>query len=207
MPSIALLLTYSNLTVFDCQIDGDDSSFPCTEATSLSNYQKMATKTTKMTLKDKDGYLAALEKAGISPDWVHLGSHTVTKEAVEPRAGRKFQYQFTGYPVEEDNMSIPNPKDIVTKALPSIPSLRTEMQATLMDMMLGNWASGTSADAAYAYSTPVFMLMQAIESMAQAKALGQKEQMAEEEAEKNLIVMIISAVLLVSATFYTASHC
>jgi hypothetical protein len=146
----------------------------------------------------EDGYLAALNKAGISPEWVHLGPHTVTKDVTAPHGGRKFQYQFTEYPIEEDNMVVPNPKDIVTKALPSIPGLRTEMQATLIDIMLGNWAGGTSSDAAYAYSTPVFMLMQAVESMAQAKALGQKEQGAEEEAERNFIVMIISAVLLVS---------
>ena len=94
-------------------------------------------------------------------------------------------------------MKVQNPKDIVIKALPSIPGLRTEMRATLLDIMLGQWVDGTASDAAYAYSTPVFMLMQAVDSMAQAKALGEKEQKQEEEAEKNFIVMILSVVLMV----------
>ena len=150
-----------------------------------------------MTLKDKNGYIAAINKAGISPDWIHLGPHTVTHDLVQPRAGRKFIYEFTEYPIENTNMKVQNPKDIVTKALPSVPGLRTEMRATLLDIMLGQWVDGTASDAAYAYSTPVFMLMQAVDSMAQAKALGEKEQKQEEEAEKNFIVMILSVVLMV----------
>jgi hypothetical protein len=161
-----------------------------------------------MTLKDKDGYIAAVNKAGISPDWIHLGPHTVTHDftSASGRGSRKFHYDFTEYPIENTNMVVQNPKDIVTKALPCIPSLQTEMQATLFDIMLGNWANGTASDAAYAYSTPVFMLMQAVDSMAQAKALGEKEQKQEEEAERNFIVMILSVVLLVSALALVARH-
>ena len=180
---------------FDCKIEDLDGTFPCTQIP--SHTQDMFARTTKMTLKDKDGYLAALNKAGISPDWIHLGPHTVTHDLVAPRAGRRFIYDFTEYPVENTNMVVQNPKDIVTKALPRIPALRKEMQSTLLDIMLGYWANGTVADAAYAYSTPVFMLMQAVDSMAQAKALGEMEQKEEEEAQKNFIIMILSVVLLV----------
>ena len=59
-------------------------------------------------------------------------------------------------------------------------------------------------DAAEAYSTPVFMLMQAVDSMAQAKALGAQEEKAEEEEEKrrkNFILLIVSVLLMVRETY------
>lgn len=78
-------------------------------------------------------------------------------------------------------MVVPNPKDIVTKGLGDIRALRLDMEATLLDMMLGQWAGGSLADAAEAYSTPVFKLMQAVDGMAQAKSLGKEEEKIEEE--------------------------
>lgn len=154
-----------------------------------------------MTLKDGmgDNFNATLVKAGITPDWVHFGDHTITHDQTSPRAGRKWQFQFHGFPVAKANMDIANPKDIVTKSLPSIPSLRRQMQASLLDIVIGNWPGGSTMDVAEAYSTPVFLLEQAVENMAEAKKLGEKEQAQEEEARKNFIVMIISVVLMVSA--------
>ena len=165
---------------------------------SPSHYQDMAYHPTTLTLKDQDGYNAALMKAGITPDWVHLGDHEIDKDVVLGRGGRRFQYEFHGFPIPKADMQIPNPKDIVTKALPSIPSLRRDMQATALDLMLGQWTNGSTPDAAEAYGTPVFMLMQAVDSMAQAKALGKKEEEEEEKERRNFIIMIISVVLMVS---------
>lgn len=100
---------------------------------------------------------------------------------------------------------MPNPKDIVTKALPSIPRLRTSMQATFLDMKLDQWTNGSLTNPAQAYSIAVFMLMQAVEDMAQAKQLGQQEEEREEEEEarrkKNLMLLIISEVLMVCSIF------
>ncbi|KAK5111586.1 hypothetical protein LTR85_011815 [Meristemomyces frigidus] len=129
-----------------------------------------------------------------------FGDHEVDKTFTAPRAGRKFEYKFTGYPVENATMVVPNPKDIVTQGLGSIPDLQIAMEATLMDMILGNWADGSTADAAQAYSTPVFMLMEAVDSMAQAKALGkqeQKEEKEEEKRKKDFILLIVSVVLMI----------
>ena len=98
-------------------------------------------------------------------------------------------------------MVVPNPKDIVTQGITNIPALRTDMEATLLDIMLGTWSNGSTSDPAQAYSIPVFMLMQAIESMAQAKILGQqekKEEAEEEKRKKDFILLIISLVLMVS---------
>jgi hypothetical protein len=159
----------------------------------------MAQTTTSLTLTDSDGYNAGLAKAGLSPDWILFGDYTIESESAS-RRGYKAFYKFSNFPIKNDSMVVPNPKDIVTKALPSIPSLKTSMQATLLDMKLSQWRNGSLTDPAQAYSTAVFMLMQAVDSMAQAKELGEKEEKEEEEEEKrkkNFILMIVSVVLMV----------
>lgn len=163
----------------------------------------MSSHTTILTLQDEDGYNGALGDAGLEPDWVVLGDHEVDKSVVVPRASRKFEYQFSGYPIENPDIVVPNPKDLITKGLGSIPDLRASMQATYLEIVLGLYTGGTTMDAAEAYSTPVFMLMQAIDGMAQAKALGAQEEEEEEEEEKrrkNFIILIISVVLMVRET-------
>lgn len=115
---------------------------------------------------------------------------------------RKVYFKFTGFPTKNESMVVPNPKDIVTKALPDIPGLITDMKATMLDLMLAQWYNGTSADAAQAYSMPVFMLMQAVENMAEAKKLGTQEKQQEEEEEKrkkDFILLIVSVALMVSS--------
>jgi hypothetical protein len=158
---------------------------------------------TTLTLRDEDGYNRALGDAGLAPDWVVLGDHKVDKDFAAPGASRKFEYKFSGYPIENPDMFVPNPKDLVTKGLGSIPELRLSMQATYLEIVLGLYTGGSTMDAAEAYSTPVFMLMQAVDSMAQAKVLAAKEEKIEEkeaERKKNFIILIISVVLLVSET-------
>lgn len=152
-----------------------------------------------MTLRDEDGYLGGLATVGLDPDWVVLGDYEEDYSFSAPHASRKFEYKFTGFPVENSSMVVPNPKDIITEGLGSIPDLQNQMMATYYDMILGNWFDGSTADAMQAYSAPVFMLMQGVDSMAQAKQLGQKEQQEEaEEAKrkKDFILLIVSVVLM-----------
>lgn len=105
---------------------------------------EMANNPTTLTLKDKDNYTSALTKGGITPDWVHFGDHEVDKDLTSGRGGRNFQYQFHGYPIAKDNMVVPNPKDIVTKALPSIPKLRREMIERGTTNGISDMSRGTS---------------------------------------------------------------
>lgn len=159
---------------------------------------------TLMTLRDKDGYNAALGKAGIAPDWVVLGDHEINKDFTAPHASRKFEYRFSGCPIENPYIVVPNPKDLVTKGLGSISELRLSMQATLFEIALGFYIGGNPMDAVEAYSTPVFLLMQAVDNMAQAKILGAREEKEEEEEEKrrkNFILLIVSVALLVLDAF------
>ncbi|KAG9603067.1 glycoside hydrolase family 6 protein, partial [Aureobasidium melanogenum] len=190
------------MSYFDCREDKKKGkAVPCTDEGSYSRFKK-----TFMTLRDEDGYNAALINAGLTPDWVVLGEHTI-KKTVEhsdidhsPALGSPYNYDFSGYPIENPDISVPNPKDLVTKGLGSIPELRLSMQATYMEIALGSYIGGSPMDAAEAFSMPVFMLMQAVDSMAQAKALGIQEEKAEEkekeERRKNFILLIISAVFM-----------
>ncbi|KAJ5279772.1 hypothetical protein N7478_005144 [Penicillium angulare] len=154
-------------------------------------------------LTDEDGWNKKLVDEGISPDYVVLGDYTRTQtpNRVEHGGVTEFKYYFTNFPIKNDSMVVPNPKDIMTKALPHIPTLRDDMQATVYDMMLGQWVGGDLADPVQVYSTAVFSIMQAIDSMAQAKKLGEEEKKlkaAEAAAKKkDFILMIVSVILVV----------
>jgi chitinase len=152
---------------------------------------------TFMTLEDEDGYNAALARAGLAPDWVVLRENEIDKDLTVPHIGRKYTYTFENYPIKNPDLVVPNPKDIVTKGLGSIPELRLSMQATYMEIAVGSYIGGSPMDAAEAFSTPVFLLMQAVENMAQAKALGAHEEEIEEDERKNFILLIISVFFLV----------
>lgn len=113
-----------------------------------------------------------------------------------------YKYIFKNFPVQNTSMVVPNPKDIATKGVGNIPALITDMQATYLDILFGQYTNGSTEDPAQAYSMPVFMLMQANDAMAQAKSFGETKQHEEEEEakarKKNFILMIVSMVLMVS---------
>lgn len=129
----------------------------------------MSTSTTAMTLVDYDDYATALANAGLSPDWAVLGDYQIERDIVSAHGGKKHIYKFTSFPIKNDSMVVLNPKHIVDQGMPNIPGIRSSMQATLMDIQLGQWFNGSTSHAAQAYSTAVFLLMQAVESMAEAK--------------------------------------
>jgi chitinase len=200
---------YTHQPDFTCQVDEKNSEpFPCTDVQFEGKIvtQHMSAHTTAMTINDENGYNIALGDAGISPDWVILGENEIDKDLVVPHAGRAYKYVFSGYPIKNPDMVVPNPKDLITKGLGSIPDLRESMQATYYEIALGLYSGGSPLDAVEAYSTPVFMLMQAVDSMVQAKALGAKEEKKEEEEakrRKNFILLIVSVVLMVCDALLT----
>ncbi|CAD0113390.1 unnamed protein product [Aureobasidium uvarum] len=187
----------TGMQYFDCQLGSN--KFSCSDYE--DHHIEGTTATTTLTLRDADGYNSALLKAGLSPDWVTMGDYEKDHLEDGGRASRNWRYKFSDFPVQNTSMVVPNPKDVITNGLGSVEDLRRQMQATLLDMILGIWTGGSIQDPAQAYSTPVFMLMEAVENMAQAKALGKQEEQAEEAEEekrkKNFILLIISVVFLV----------
>ncbi|KAJ5238541.1 hypothetical protein N7468_003160 [Penicillium chermesinum] len=159
-------------------------------------------KTVTWTLTDEDGWDKNLTNSGISPDYVTYGDYTRKQTPnVATHGMTEWKYYFKNFPIKNESMVVPNPKDIMNQALPHIPTLLDDMQATVYDIMLGQWVGGNLNDPSQVYSTAVFSIMQAIDSMAKAKKLGEEEKEAEEkeaeEKKKNFILMIVSVVLVV----------
>lgn len=186
------------MNFFDCKLK-NGKVVPCSDFDDQKNTQVEMYGETTLTLKDQKGYFGALANVGIDPDWVTFGDYSFSQIDEAPHGGRKFHYAFKGFPVENKSMVVPNPKDIITKGLGNIPDLQNDMAATYLDILLGQWINGSTSDPLQAYSTPVFMLMQGIDSMQQARDLGQKEQKEEAEEQKrkrDFILLIVSVVLM-----------
>lgn len=186
---------------FDCKLS-NGKTIPCSDFRNQDYLNVENRHKTALTLKDEDGYNAALLDAGLSPDWVTLGDYHFKIDYLQPlvrTGGQTYQFKFSNFPVENKSMVVPNPKDIITKGLGSIPDLQNAMMATYMDILLGQWVGGSVSDAAQAYSTPVFMLMQGVDNMQQAKDLGKKEKKDEAEERKrkrDFILLIVSIALM-----------
>jgi chitinase len=184
-------------TDFDCQTGS--TTYNCGDINDHTGIASEAT--TTLTLRDTDGYITALTNAGLSPDWVTYGDYEKDHEYLSGGRGNiNHKYKFANFPVQNTSMVVPNPKDVVTQGLGSIPNLRMEMKATMLEMMLGAWVGGSTSDPAQVYSTPVFLLMEAVDNMAQAKAAGkeeQKQEADEEKRKKDFILLIVSVVLMV----------
>lgn len=181
---------------FNCVLGHNGGTIPCSTLKLSNDLRAYAT---ALELVDENGYLAGLAEAGLAPDWVALGNYDIKRELIFGRGTVNYDIKFTGFPIKNSTMVVPNPQDIVTQGIGSIPALRNSMQATMMDIMLGNWQDGSTSDPAQVYSVPVFMLLEAVNSMAQAKQLAAQEKHQEAEQEKNFIILIVSVVLMVSA--------
>lgn len=151
-------------------------------------------------LRDTKIWSDELAKHGLLEEWVTLGTYTFERQAgMRPPVTRV--YTFTDWPVKNESMVVTNPKDIVTKALPDLQSLRDDMAATLLELISSIWTGGEAMDAAQAYAPAIFMLQSATDSMAQAKKTAEEAERAAEEEERkrkqNLIMLIVSVVLMV----------
>jgi hypothetical protein len=113
-----------------------------------------------LTLTDSDGWSAKRTDEGIDSSYVEFGDYTRKQYYASNLGMRVFGYNFNNIPIKNESMMVPNPKDIVSPAIPNMPALRNQMKATLLDIMLGQWINGSTSNAAEAYSSPVFMLMQ-----------------------------------------------
>lgn len=180
---------------FDCKL-GNGQTLPCSDFNQNQYWRTEISKKTTLTLRDEKGYLGALASVGIDPDWVEFGDYNLDQEVASPHGGHAIRYGFHGFPVKNKSMVVPDPKDIIAKGLGSIPDLQNAMAATYIDILLGQWTNGSTSDAVQAYSTPVFMLMQGVDSMQQAKDMGHKEEKDDEKRKKNFILLIVSVVLM-----------
>lgn len=146
-------------------------------------------------LVDPKGFYDALEKDyGIDKSWVKFGDQDYNQPCVgQIRICVPIRQIAHGFPQKADKIDVPNPKDVLTKAVPNMQSLQNKIDATWMDLVLGQW-NGTALDAAQVLAMPVAMVQQAVDSMAQVKQIGKTE---EEQKKKELILDIVTAVVAV----------
>ncbi|KAL4804670.1 glycoside hydrolase superfamily [Aspergillus unguis] len=186
---------------FDCQFPNQDEVVPCAASwdDNLDPLGRYAA-ATHLTVPDADELTKGFTKAGILDEWVDFGDYSTTRHNFNTRPTQSWTLTFKGWPIKNDSMVVQNPKDIVTKGLPNIPTMRDEMQTTMLEMQGGMYMGGDPRDAALAYAPAVFMLQQAVDSMEQAKELGEQEEKEEEEEERRrkegLILLIIGVAFM-----------
>jgi len=83
-----------------------------------------------------------------------------------------------------------NPKTIITSALPQISTMQDTITARQLDIASGTWNNGTG-DVVETFSMPVFMIEQALQAMANVKAVGEKEK---KEKKTALILEILGII-------------
>lgn len=136
-----------------------------------------------------------LSTYGIDPSWVQFGTKTYASGVCPPHNGvpcERYKQVFKGFPLAADSYTVPNPKDIITAALPHISNITNSITSTQWDVYMGQWG-GSQDDIVQVQATVAFMIIQAIENMQQVKDIGEDEEEAERKA---LIIEIISIVLI-----------
>ncbi|KAF4959601.1 hypothetical protein FSARC_10687 [Fusarium sarcochroum] len=157
------------------------------------------------TLRDKNGFNEALvSELGIQPDWVVFeewdsASPCVPDTSTGGTTGPCLQSKkvYTGFPrkADDDDIEVPDPQDVVEKAIDNIVELETSYQAAALSIGLGTYSSDKDFnDAIWALAMPVQLVRQAVDHMDEVSNIGEE---LEEQEKKNMIMLIISVVLAV----------
>ncbi|KFY09866.1 hypothetical protein V492_05322 [Pseudogymnoascus sp. VKM F-4246] len=145
------------------------------------------------TISNSTGFYAELQELyGILPKWVVFGDEDFNPPCVAAPQCITIDQRKRGFPIPapDEEIIVPNPKKVMTEAQPRMANLTNALYSSEIDLNLGSWL-GPAVDLVEVLSMPVFMIMQAIDSMQQAADIG--EEMREEE-RRNFILMIISII-------------
>lgn len=191
---------------FDCTytVDGGSESpvQQCPIGYGVYAFHPRSAWVTTYTLRDSDGFYSDLSKNyGIAKDSVAFGDTPapVYCNAPNPRydicgsVGQVNAHQAHGIPVSASDITVTNPKDIISNALPQIASMKNTILARLMDISTSSW-DGSNDDVIQVISMPVFLISQAIEAMATAKSLGEQEKIKLQKEKVALILEILGIV-------------
>ncbi len=145
------------------------------------------------TLKDANGFFAELESTyGIKKTWVvfkntggpsrPVGHCQFDSDNCNP--GTNFRHVNIPQAADSSLIQVSNPKDVITAALPTLDSMMNNMLATELDMIFSAF-NGSLQDVPDTFAMPVFMIQQAVASMATVKSLG------EEQAKRDKIRLVL----------------
>lgn len=130
---------------------------------------------------------------GVEKDWVAWD--TVVPFSECNGGGICSLDSWNDFPVKaaDSAIKVDNPQDIWTGASDNLNSLSSQIDATFLDLLFGNW-NGSTLDTVQVYGLAVSMASQAVLAMNQVKAIGQTQK---NEDKQKMIGWIVSAVLMI----------
>jgi chitinase len=145
-----------------------------------------------ITPKDPETFYKFVESTyGVDRSWIYFKSFR-DAFCVAPQDCSAFG-SVIGVPDALPDCVVPNPKDIISKALSNLTTLADFLTELAVDASFDLFP-GNTADVVDGASLPVFMIQTAVTSMQKVADIGEK---AEEEERKNLILTFISALFLI----------
>lgn len=133
---------------------------------------------------------------GVEKSWVEMTTFPWAVNCVQTHAGNICQgtLHINNYPERPLSINVTNPKDVFVKAAPGLNNLPLNIAATLLDVLVGQW-DGSVLDPVQVVSLPIAIAQQAVDSMAQVKAIGQTEKDIEKQEIIGLIVMAVLSLI------------
>ncbi|RGP69672.1 killer toxin subunits alpha beta [Fusarium sporotrichioides] len=147
-------------------------------------------------MKDKTKWEKFLETEGILPEWLHY-TRRLDEQGLDTCDTNSLcitkNLYYHGYPtpIESGKINVPDPKEIITLARSNMENITDSFDDVYMAIGLEDWQGGYD-HAVEIMAVPVFMLEDAVTSMAGVKEIGKDWKEAQ---EKELMFKIIEGVL------------
>ncbi|KAL6873022.1 glycoside hydrolase family 18 protein [Trichoderma novae-zelandiae] len=188
----------------DCKWESEvsEGSGPCTEMTLRVQPSNPGARYVEYTLRDEDGfYKALLASHNIERDWVSFGEYAVLDPCsclpVGSNCGCTSNFvMYKNFPrriKDASKIDVPNPKELVDEAVPKMDELAQLLAWTIPLLRMGS-LDVSYEDPAVAFSMPVFMLEDAVESIKKVKEIGEKERQAK---TRELVLQILEIVFTI----------
>ncbi|KUJ15980.1 pectin lyase-like protein [Mollisia scopiformis] len=166
---------------------------PCPVCILSLQYDFFTVFTMTYTLENSTGFFDELaDTYGIEESWVDF---TTVKTVVDCSAGSgracaPINIAQVGFPTDSGNVTVSNPKDVISDALPTVANLSVTIIARQLELVTGAWY-GPTDDLVQVISMPVFLIVQAISDMNEVKTVGQQE---EKELKQQLTWEILGII-------------
>ncbi|KAJ5088699.1 Peptidoglycan-binding Lysin subgroup [Penicillium angulare] len=161
------------------------------------------------TVRDEDEFYTALQNDyGIEKDWIVWKDTYADPEnaltcdpcpnhkACKPCVGHGVTYHNWPVKTDDDDIDVPNLKDIIDTALPNITALQDVILGSFIAMRAGSM-DASNEDVATALSMPVFMISDTTEQMKNITKIGKEQKKADHDAKVSFILDIVSIVLMI----------
>ncbi|OAF98601.1 glycoside hydrolase [Paraphaeosphaeria sporulosa] len=162
-----------SLPYFDCHWvgGGKDWRGACPVPNNVRGNQPFDVWKITQTLRDSDGFYKDLQnKTGILQDWIEFYTYKEHSNC-QPEPCNNLDLTIEGQARLKKVYDIPDPKDVVTKAMGNQGSLMHSLTVQIFSIGMGLW-NGSIQDVVQSLAVPVFLVQNAIEGMEDAKELA-----------------------------------